>query len=153
MIPFCNALHDHVSYVDVLDAKGVLCYIVGMYISVVPNRSSPPAVLLRESRRQGGKSVKKTIANLSKCPPEAVEVFRLALKGVQLVPKGELYATERSIPHGHVQAILGMICKLGVQQALNQNPSLAKGVYLHKKTVVKKRVAERFSLPHEELPT
>jgi alanine dehydrogenase len=45
------------------------------------------------------------------------------------------------------------ICKLGVQQALNQNPSLAKGVYLHKKTVVKKRVAERFSLPHEELPT
>ena len=118
MIPFCNALHDHVSYVDVLDAKGVLCYIVGMYISVVPNRSSPPAVLLRESRRQGGKSVKKTIANLSKCPPEAVEVFRLALKGVQLVPKGELYATERSIPHGHVQAILGMICKLGVHTML-----------------------------------
>ena len=89
-----------------------------MYISVVPNRNSPPAVLLRESRREGGKSVKRTIANLSKCPPEAVEAFRLALKGVELVPKGELYTTERSMPHGHVQAILGMIRKLGVDTML-----------------------------------
>ena len=91
---------------------------MGMYISVVPNRNSPPAVLLRESRREGGKTVKRTVANLSKCPPKAVEAFRLALKGVELVPKGELYATERSIPHGHVQAILGMIRKLAVDTML-----------------------------------
>ena len=50
-----------------------------MYIDIVPNRNSPPAVLLRESRREGGKMVKTTIANLSKCPREAITALRLAL--------------------------------------------------------------------------
>ena len=80
-------------------------YTVTMYIDIVPNRKSPPAILLRESRRVGGRIVKTTIANLSKCPPEAVQALRLALRGVQLVPKEELFAVERSLPHGHVQAV------------------------------------------------
>ena len=56
-------------------------YNTDMYIDTVPNRNSPPAVLLRESHREGGKMVKTTIANLSKCPPHAIEALRLALRG------------------------------------------------------------------------
>ena len=52
-----------------------------MYIDIVPTRKSPPAVLLRQSRREGGKIVQTTLANLSTCPPEAVEALRLALRG------------------------------------------------------------------------
>ena len=89
-----------------------------MYIDVVPNRKSPPAILLRESRREGGKMVKTTIANLSKCPPEAIDALRLALRGVELVPKGALFAVERSRPHGHVQAVLGLMRKLGMDALL-----------------------------------
>lgn len=66
-----------------------MLYIKAMYIDEIPNRDSPPAVLLRESRREGGKIVKKTIANLSSCPPEAIKALRLALRGVELVPKGQ----------------------------------------------------------------
>ena len=61
----------------------VFVYYETMYVDMWPNRTSPPAVLLRESRREGGKIVKTTLANLSTCPPEAVEaLFRLALRGV-----------------------------------------------------------------------
>jgi len=89
-----------------------------MYIDIVPNRNSPPAVLLREARREGGKIVKTTIANLSQCPPEAVEAFRLALKGVELAPKENLFSVERSVPHGHVEAVLGFMGKLGMDNLL-----------------------------------
>ena len=69
-----------------------------MYIDTVPNRKSPPAILLRESRREGGKMVKTTVANLSKCPPEVIDALRLALRGVELVPKEEFFAVEKSTP-------------------------------------------------------
>ncbi len=95
-----------------------MLYTKAMYIDTVPNRNSPPAVLLRESHRQGGKMVKTTIANLSKCPPEAVEAFRLALKGVELVPKQKFFSVERSLPHGHVQAVLGIMRTLGIDRLL-----------------------------------
>jgi len=93
-----------------------------MYIDTVPNRNSPPAVLLRESRREGGKMVKTTIANLSKCPPEAVEALRLALRGVELVPRDDIFAIERSLPHGHVQAVLGTMSTLGMDALLASRP-------------------------------
>jgi transposase len=89
-----------------------------MYVDVVPNRTSPPAVLLRESHREGAKMVKTTIANLSKCPPAAVAALRLALRGVELVPKQEFFSVERSLPHGHVEAVLGMMRKLGMDTLL-----------------------------------
>jgi hypothetical protein len=93
-----------------------------MYIESIPNRNSPHAILLREGRRENGKVVKKTIANLSSCPPEAVEVFRLALRGVELVPKEGLFSVERSLPHGHVQAVLGMLRKLEMDSLLSSRP-------------------------------
>jgi transposase len=101
-----------------------------MYIENVPNRDSPPAVLLRESRREGGRTVKRTIANLSSCPPEAVEAFRLALKGIELVPRQSFYHTESTIPHGHVEAILGMIRLLGLDSILSSRPCRERDLVL-----------------------
>jgi transposase len=85
-----------------------------MYIETIPNRSSPPAILLREASREGKKIVKRTLANLSHWPAEQIEAFRLLLRGERLVPAGELFRIERTLPHGHVEAILRMIEKLGL---------------------------------------
>ena len=89
-----------------------------MYIDIVPNRNSPPAILLRQARREKGKVVKKTIANLSQCPPEAIAALRLALRGVELVPKQAFFRVQRSLPHGHVQAVLGSMRELGMDALL-----------------------------------
>jgi hypothetical protein len=79
-----------------------------VYIETVPNRHSPPAVLLREGYREGGKVVKRTIANLSHWDPQLVEHFRTLLKGGVAVASPEALMTiERSLPHGHVAAVLG----------------------------------------------
>lgn len=94
-----------------------------MYIDIIPNRKSAPAVLLRESKRVGRKTIKTTIANLSNCPPEAIEAFRVALRGVEMVPKEDVFHIQRSIPHGHVQAVHGMMKKLKIDQLLASRPS------------------------------
>ncbi len=88
-----------------------------MYIETVPNRNSRPAILLRESHREGKRVRKRTLANLTDWPPEQVEAFRRLLKGEKLVPAGELLTIERSKPHGHVEAILRAIRKLGLDAA------------------------------------
>jgi hypothetical protein len=93
-----------------------------MFIDVVPNRGSPPAILLRESWREGKKTHKRTVANLSKLPPEAVEALRLVLKGQTLVPAGEAVQIERSLPHGHVAAVLGSLRKIGLERVLASRP-------------------------------
>lgn len=93
-----------------------------MYIDIVPNRKSAPAVLLRESRRVGGKIEKTTVANLTGCPPEAVAAFRMALKGTEMAPKGEAFSIERSLPHGHVRAALGAIKRLELDRLLCSRP-------------------------------
>lgn len=94
-----------------------------MYIDVVPNRSSPPAVLLRESSREGGKIRKRTLANLSALPPEAVEVLRRVLKGEKLVAAEESVQVERSASYGHVAAVLGTIRRLKLDQVLGTKRS------------------------------
>lgn len=85
-----------------------------MYIDVVPNRNSRPAILLREGWREAGKIKKRTIANLTNWPPEVVDAIRLALKGKKQVVPEDFFTIERSLPHGRVEAILGMIRKLGL---------------------------------------
>jgi len=101
-----------------------LCaYITLMYIDIVPNRSSPPAVLLREASREGGKIRKRTLANLSALPPDAVEVLRRALKGEKLVVAEESVRVERSVPYGHVAAVLGTVRRLGLDQVLGTKRS------------------------------
>ncbi len=89
-----------------------------MYISIIPNRSSPPAVLLRESYRQDGKVKNRTLANLSHLPREQIELLRRVLKGESLVPPDEALRIVRSRPHGHVQAVLDVIRKLHLDQII-----------------------------------
>src|SRR5512144_2278727 len=79
-----------------------------MYIDVVPNRTSPPAVLLRESYRDGNKIKKRTLLNLTGWPRDLVEGFRALLKGGTVIPAGQdALSITRSLPHGHVAAVLG----------------------------------------------
>ena len=85
-----------------------------MYIETVPNRNSPPAVLLREGWREGKKTLKRTIANLSDWPKHKIETFRRLLQDEVLVSPADLFETERALPHGHVDAILGTIRKIGL---------------------------------------
>jgi len=117
-----------------------------MYIDIVPNRNSPPAVLLRESQRQGRRTVKTTIANLSSCPPEAIDAFRMALRGVEMVPKEDLFRIERSLPHGHVQAVLGMMRRLGIDTLLASRPSRERDLVLA-------MIAQRIVSPCSKLAT
>ncbi|WP_419163767.1 IS1634 family transposase [Candidatus Palauibacter sp.] len=95
-----------------------------MYIERVPNRNSPPAVLLRESYREGGKVRKRTLANLSKWPDELVEGLRILLKGgVALPSMDDAFEILRSRPHGHVAAVLGTLRALGLEKLLDRRPS------------------------------
>jgi transposase len=94
-----------------------------MYVDVVPNRSSPPAVLLRESRREGSRIHKRTIANLSDWPAERVDGLRRLLRGERLVSADKLFLIERSLPHGHVAAVLGTMRRLGIERLLDSRPS------------------------------
>ena len=81
-----------------------------MYIEAVPNRNSPPAVLLRETYREDGKIKKRTLLNLTSWPVEQVEGLRIILKGGTALPPGERpFTIARSLPHGHVAAVLGAI--------------------------------------------
>jgi DDE family transposase len=90
-----------------------------MYIESVPNRNSPPAILLRESYRDGGKIKKRTIANLSDWPIEIVEGLRTLLKGGKVAPADqESIIVRRSLPHGHVAAVLGMLRDIGLDRVL-----------------------------------
>ena len=85
-----------------------------MYIEQVPNRGARPTILLRQSYREGRKVRKRTLANLTHLPAEIIDVISLALKGRKLVPCDQALAIERSIPHGHVKAVVGTIGKLGL---------------------------------------
>ena len=94
-----------------------------MYIETVPNRTSPPAILLRESQRDGTTTRKRTLANLSHLPPAAIDALRGILRGETLVRAEAQLAIERSLPHGHVAAVLGTLRKLGVDALLASRPS------------------------------
>src|SRR5580692_3000613 len=97
----------------------MLRYAAAMYIESVPNRNSPPAILLRESYREGKSVRKRTLLNLSNWPAEHVEGLRGVLKGGVVVPVGrEAFAVERSLPHGHVAAVLGMARAIGLDRLL-----------------------------------
>jgi len=108
-----------------------LCYIVGMYIATVPNRSSPPAILLRESYREGKKVKTRTLANLTDWPAEKLAGLRMVLADEPVVPasvggpsgSGE-FEIQRSLPHGHVAAVLGTLRRLGLERIIATKPSL-----------------------------
>src|SRR5271166_5474568 len=86
-----------------------------MYVETVPNRNSPPAILLRESYREGGKVKKRTLLNLSDWPRERIAGFKALLKGGTVIPSDqEAISIVRSLPHGHVAAALGAARAIGL---------------------------------------
>jgi Transposase DDE domain len=89
-----------------------------MYVAVIPNRSSRPATLLRESYRDGDRVKNRTLANLSDWPQERIETLRAALRGDKLVPAGEGMEIVRALPHGHVAAALGVARQIGLDDLL-----------------------------------
>ena len=89
-----------------------------MYVTIIPNRNSPPAVLLRESFREDGVVKNRTLANLSDWAPERVEALRALLKGGSVATGGEPEVVA-SLAHGHVAAVVGMVRALEVDKLLH----------------------------------
>jgi len=98
-----------------------------MYIEAVPNRDSPPAILLRESYREAGKVKKRTLLNLSDWPHERIAGFKALLKGGTVITQDqEAITIIRSLPHGHVEAALGTARKIGLDRLLGPKPAPAQ---------------------------
>ncbi len=119
---------------------------VGMYIATIPNRDSPPAILLREGYREGGKVRTRTLANLSKLPPEALAALRQVLKGDKLIKAGNAFEAITSRHHGHVQAVLEAMQRLGFAQLIASRPS-------RQRNLVVAMVAARVLEPDSKLGT
>ena len=98
-----------------------------MYVETVPNRNSRPAVLLREGWREGGRVRKRTLANLTDWLAEKVQSLRRVLNGQRLVRPEEAFAIERSLPHGHVEVLLGMVRRLGLDRLTAPKRSPERG--------------------------
>jgi len=102
-----------------------------MYIEAVPNRNSPPAILLRESYRAGGKVRKRTLCNLSGWSPAHVEGLRGVLKGGTVIPaEHDAFTVTRSLPHGHVAAALGTARKIGLDRLLGPDGNRCRDLVL-----------------------
>lgn len=118
-----------------------------MYIEAVPNRDSPPAILLRESYREAGKVKKRTLANLSCLPAEVVEGLKLLLRGGVAVPSAEeVFTIERSLPHGHVVGVLAVARDCGAEQWFAAAPAPLRPLLLA-------MVAARVLAPASKLAT
>jgi transposase len=117
-----------------------------MYIEAVPNRNSPPAVLLREGWREGAKTHKRTLANLSHWPRDKIETLRRLLRDEVLVSPKDLFETQRTLPHGHVEAVLGTIGKIGLDAVISSKRCPERDLVLA-------MIAERLIHPCSKLAT
>lgn len=117
-----------------------------MFIDTVPNRNSPPAILLRESWREGGKTRKRTLANLSHWPTPKVEQLRRVLRDEALVAPEELFTVEQSRSHGHVEAIQQAIRRLELDTLIAPKRSRERDLVLA-------LIVERLVHPSSKLAT
>ncbi len=117
-----------------------------MYIATVPNRSSPPAYLLRESYRENGKVKNRTLANLSSLPIQQIERLRRVFRGEELVSPDDAFEIERSLPHGHVAAVLGTLRRIGLEPILASKRS-------PQRDLVVAMIVARILEPHSKLAT
>lgn len=122
-----------------------------MYVEKVPNRNSPPAILLRESFREDGKVKKRTLANLSKCPDHAIDALKAALKGdppqtAASTPLSEQFEIVASPAHGHVAAVVGTIKRLGIPRLIDRSDSQERKIALA-------LIAARILFPQSKLAT
>ncbi len=93
-----------------------------MYITAIPNRSSPPAILLRESYREGGKVKSRTLSNLSKLPDDAIDLLKRHLAGERFICTTDAFDTVRSWHHGHVQAVREAMSRIGFSRLIGSRP-------------------------------
>src|SRR5215471_16981496 len=100
-----------------------------MYVVTIPNRSSRPAILLRESYRDGDRVKNRKLANLSSWAPERIEALRAALRGDKR-PWTEELTILRTLPHGHVAAVLGIAHKIGLDKFLPDGPERQRNLAL-----------------------
>jgi transposase len=119
-----------------------------MYIATIPNRDSPPAILLRESYRENGKVKTRTLANLSKLPTEAIEALKQVLKGKQMVSTDDVFeiVEDGSRAHGNAEAVLIAMRRLGLSGLINSRPS-------RERDLVVAMVAARILKPQSKLAT
>ena len=117
-----------------------------MHAHIVPNRGSTPTALLRESYREGGKVKKRTLANLSDLPMDQIEAIRAVLRGDALAPAGQAFEIARSQAHGHVQAVMTAIKRLGLVSLVASQPS-------RERDLVVAMIAARVLKPHTKLAT
>src|SRR5450631_1846446 len=117
-----------------------------MHIDAVPNRTSRPTYLLRESYREGKKVCKRTLANLSGLCDEQIEAIRTVLSGVSVRPVQALFETLRSRPHGHVQAVRVAMQRLGLESLIASRAS-------PERDRVCALIAARVLAPHTKLAT
>ena len=102
-----------------------------MYIEAVPNRNSPPAILLRESYREAGKVRKRTLCNLSDWPAATIEGLRGVLKGGTVISaERDAFTITRSLPHGHVAAALGTTRRIGLDRSLGPDGNRCRDLVL-----------------------
>ena len=102
-----------------------------MYVEAVPNRGSPPAILLRESYREGGKVKKRTLLNLCDWSADRIAGFKMLLKGGTVIPRDQQAITIiRSLPHGHVAAALGTARKIGLDRLLGPDGNRCRDLVL-----------------------
>ena len=102
-----------------------------MYIESVPNRNSPPAILLRESYRDGGKVRKRTLCNLSDWPTAHIEGLRGVLRGGTVIAaERDAFTVLRSLPHGHVAAALGTARRIGLDRLLGPDGNRCRDLVL-----------------------
>jgi hypothetical protein len=118
-----------------------------MFIDVVPNGRSAPAVLLRESYREGRKVKKRTLANLGRLPPAVIDGLRVLLQGGAVVARPEeVFEIRRALPHGHVAAVVAMMRKLDLPRLLSRTVSRERDLALA-------MIASRLVAPGSKLAT
>jgi hypothetical protein len=118
-------------------------------VTRVPNRGSPPAILLRESYRENGKVKTRTLANLSRWPEHKVDKLQRALKGLPAAADlSEAFEITRSLPHGHVAAVLGTARRLGIEELIDATPSRRRVAVISGRPT---RIAARAGAPPEPL--
>jgi hypothetical protein len=123
-----------------------------MFIDTIPNRKSPPAILLRESYREGGRVKKRTLANLSKLPQALIDGIARLLEGGKVSGKGEgatgpELKIVRSLGHGHVWAVRATIRKLGLDRTLQGRSQVERRV----RDLIEAMIVERIVAPGSKL--
>ena len=120
---------------------------VSYFVESIPNRNSPPAILIRKAWREGKRIRRKTVANITTLPPESVEGIRIILRGGVALPSLDLaFHIRQSLPHGHVAAILGLCHRLGLHRILHRSPSRSRSLALA-------AIAARILSPSSKLAT